>query len=58
MIPLPYTTVTVAVRNYGVAEKNHIPELPTSAPEPVRESVNGQKYGEKTVTKVPGTLRT
>lgn len=58
VIPLPYTTVTVAVRNYGVAEKNHIPELPTSAPEPVRESVNGQNCGEKTVTKVPGTLRT
>ena len=58
VIPLPYTTVTVAVRNYGVAEKNHIPELLTAAPEPVRESVNGQKYGEKTVTKVPGTLRT
>lgn len=31
VIPLPYTTVTVAVKNYGVVMKNRIPELPTVA---------------------------
>lgn len=31
VIPLPYTTVTVAVKNYGVVMKNQIPELPTAA---------------------------
>lgn len=31
VIPLPYTTVTVAVKNYGVVKKNSIPELPTAA---------------------------
>ena len=31
VIPLPYTTVTVEVKNYGVVMKNQIPELPTAA---------------------------
>ncbi|HJB46457.1 MAG TPA: hypothetical protein H9713_07115 [Candidatus Mediterraneibacter surreyensis] len=35
VIPLPYTTVTVAVKNYGVVKKSRIPELPVSAQESV-----------------------
>ena len=35
VIPLPYTTVTVAVKNYGVVKKSRIPELPTAASETV-----------------------
>ena len=30
-IPLPFSKVTVAVRNYGVTDKKHIPELPVNA---------------------------
>lgn len=31
VIPLPFTTVTVAVRNYGIVRKNAVPELPVNA---------------------------
>ena len=56
VVPLPYTTVTVAVKNYGVVKKNQIPELPVSAPEPVPEPVSGRECRKKTGQKVPGIL--
>ena len=56
VIPLPYTTVTVAVKNYGVVKKSRIPELPAAAPEPDCEEICGQESGKKNVRKVPGTL--
>lgn len=31
VIPLPFTTVTVAVKNYGVVKKSAVPVLPVSA---------------------------
>ena len=31
VIPLPFSTVTVAAHNYGELDKKHIPELPASA---------------------------
>lgn len=31
VIPLPFTTVTVAVKDYGVVKKNRIPPLPVNA---------------------------
>ena len=31
VIPLPFTTVTVAVKDYGVVKKNAVPELPVDA---------------------------
>ncbi|MGC4018413.1 MAG: hypothetical protein QM793_03740 [Muricomes sp.] len=31
VIPLPFSTVTVAAHNYGELDKKHIPELPVSA---------------------------
>ena len=31
VIPLPFTKVTVAVKNYGVVQKNAIPPLPVDA---------------------------
>ena len=31
VIPLPFTTVDVAVKNYGVVKKNEIPDLPVNA---------------------------
>lgn len=34
VIPLPYTSVTVAVKNYGVVKKDQIPRLPVTAGEP------------------------
>lgn len=34
VIPLPFSTVTVAAHNYGEVDKKHIPELPTSANAP------------------------
>lgn len=34
VIPLPFSTVTVAAHNYGEVDKKHIPELPTSANSP------------------------
>lgn len=34
VIPLPFSTVTVAAHNYGELDKKHIPELPTSASVP------------------------
>lgn len=39
VIPLPFTTVTVAVKNYGVVKKNAVPELPADA-----EYVKGDVY--------------
>lgn len=56
VIPLPYTTVTVAVKNYGVVTKSRIPELPAAAPAPAGKSAGGQQCEENTVRKVPGTL--
>lgn len=32
-IPLPFSTVTVSVKNYGVVNKSHIPPLPVNADE-------------------------
>lgn len=31
VIPIPFSTVTVAVHNYGEVDKNHIPSLPVCA---------------------------
>ncbi len=31
VIPLPFSTITIAVHNYGELNKKHIPELPVSA---------------------------
>ena len=56
VIPLPYTAVTVAVKNYGVVKKSRIPELPAVAPELPCEEICGQESGRKTVRKVHGTL--
>ena len=56
VIPLPYTAVTVAVKNYGVVKKSRIPELPAAAPELPCEEICGQESGRKTVRKVHGTL--
>lgn len=56
VIPLPYTTVTVAVKNYGVVKKSRIPELPAAAPELACEEICGQESGRKTARKVHGTL--
>lgn len=44
-VPLPFTTVTVEVKDYGEVDKRHIPELPASAatgvPEPGYLSESG-----------------
>ena len=31
VIPLPFTTVAVAVKNYGIVKKNAVPDLPVDA---------------------------
>lgn len=31
VVPLPFSTVTVSVHNYGEVDKKHIPELPSNA---------------------------
>ena len=36
VIPLPFTTVAVAVKNYGIVKKNAVPALPVSAQAPDR----------------------
>lgn len=56
VIPLPYTTVAVAVKNYGVVKKSQIPELPVSAPEPVKETLSGCGHRKKAGQKAPGIL--
>lgn len=43
VVPLPFSTVTVAVEDYGEVDKRHIPELPVRA---VRRSAAGQLIRE------------
>ncbi len=53
VIPLPYTEVTVAVKNYGIVKKNQIPDLPVSALPAASPAPCTEDGGEK----VPGILQ-
>lgn len=53
VIPLPYTEVTVAVKNYGIVKKNQIPDLPVSALPASSPAPCTEDGGEK----VPGILQ-
>lgn len=56
VIPLPYTTVTVSVKNYGIVNKNCIPELPTSARRLPAEETACAEHTKEAAAKVPGIL--
>lgn len=56
VIPLPFTTVTVAVKNYGVVRKDHVPTLPTKAFGLADMKTETVRCVEKAPRRVPGTL--
>lgn len=47
VIPLPFTTVTVAVKNYGVTDRKQIPDLPKNADRFVGKQMDAEESEEK-----------
>ena len=56
VIPLPFTTVTVSVKNYGIVKKNAIPVLPVDAGTAAQEGSTSETMTQGVQNRTPERL--
>lgn len=56
VIPLPFTTVTVSVKNYGIVKKNAIPALPVDAGTAAQEGSTSETMTQGVQNRTPERL--